>query len=365
MKKTDAEIAFGGTLDPSDVASFLKETSYEYFDEPETLTPFRLISPSGMFVEYHNYQVATDETVTEYLSTLDLTVEDAMAAQCQLKVPADAEYDDEQTSTDDAGLVVSRPRLFRSLEIEGMDAQVYKAKLAGLARDSKLNTASFGSYVQRVLDPFSAPDYCLKACGISPERVSRVAGTCALNQEDGTCLLSGSGFYACQYSNLAQTVQELPCTIVAVSTGPDRRLGSCSIWFSKSIGRFSVSLCYGGTSYKVSASGSGCGLIYGVNVCTGGTLEVKYNHQVDGSVFISADVSVPGLASAELRATILFYSGQIKLQVTGTVIVSVYVGSLRAVLRGVWNGRAVVVTAEVDTQYGWGSYSRYKTYTLT
>jgi hypothetical protein len=357
MKKTDAEIAFGGTLDPSDVASFMKETSYEYFDDPETLTPFRLISPSGMFVEYHNYQVATDETVTEYLSKLDLTLEDAMAPECELRAPEDAEYDDEQTS----------PRMFRSLELEKADGTIYKSKLAGLARDSKLNTASFGSYVQRVLDPFSAPDYCLKACGIGPERVSRVDGTCALNQEDATCLLSGSGFYTCQYANLAQTA--LPCTTVADSEGPDRRLHgghSCSIWFSKSIGRFSVSLCYGGHDYKVSASGSGCGLIYGVNVCTGGTLEVAYNNRVDGSVFISADVSVPGLASAELRATILFYSGTIRLQVTGTVIVGVsYVGALKATLRGVWNGRSIVVTAEVDTKYGWGSYSRYKTYTLT
>jgi len=358
MKKSDAEIAFGGTLDSSNVSSFLKETSYEYFDEPETLTPFRLISPSGSFVEYHNYVAATDETVTEYLTKLDLALEDAIAPECQLQpeVADDADPADE--------VVIDAPRIFRSLELEVSDAEVYKEKLAGLDRSSGLNSGSFGSYLQRVLDPFSAPEYCLKACGITPERISHTNGTCVLKQEDAVCLQTGSGFYSCKWSNLAQTA--LPCV------SQDRRLrwwsnpDNCDMWFqSPPIGAFGFNFCYRGSSYWASGGGSGCGMYGPVQICAGGQLSVAYSGRKDGNVWISATMSIPSLVSATLQATINYYYGRVQFVVSGTISSTSYAGGLRGVLRGTFSQYSgFKLSMEVDYYFGWSSWSRYNTYSL-
>jgi hypothetical protein len=374
MKKSDAEIAFGGTLDPSDVSSFLKENSYEYFDVPETLTPFRLISPSGSFVEYHNYVAASDETITEYLTKLDLALEDAIAPECQLQPDvadeadlADGDLVAPVPKGEAEEVVIDEdyaPRIFRSLELEVSDGEVYKKKLDGLDRSSPLNSGSFGSYVQRVLDPFSAPDYCLKACGITPERVSRVHGTCALNQEDAECLQTGSGFYSCKWSNLGQTA--LPCV------SPGRRLrwwsnpDNCDMWFqSPPIGAFGFNFCYRGNSYWAQGSGSGCGMYGPVQICAGGALQVAYNGRKDGNVWVSASVSIPRLVSATLQAQIDYYYSRIQFTVTGTVQSTNYAGGIRGVLRGTYSAYSgFKLSMEVDYYFGWSSWSRYNTYSL-
>jgi len=379
MKKTDAEIAFGGTLEPSDRASFLKNTSYEYFDEPETLTPFRLISPSGLFVEYHNYEAATDETVTEYLSQYNLALEDAIAPQCELQPPSDP------NSTDSDLLLDDTPRIFRSLELDVSDAQVYKDKLAGLDR-IPLNSASFEAYLQKVLDPFSVPNYCMKACGIGPERVSHTTGnnTCALKQEDAECLLTSSGFSSCKWSNLAQLA--LPCTNIATQ---DRRLGhtpthglvaqdrrlvsdsSCTAWFGSPTGRFQIgnfgfAVCYRGRSYQLSGYGSGCGWYGPIYICGRGDIAVAYNGRVDGKVTVSASVSIPRLATATLTASVQWKYHKMQIEVSGTVSVTNWVGGVQAVLRGTWNEahRQFRLQAEVDVYFVYSSWYRYNTYNL-
>lgn len=351
MEKSKAEIAFNGSLDPSNVSSYLKENSYEYFDEPETLIPFRLISPDGAFVEYHNFQDASDEDVTEYLSQLDLTVEDALAPECELKPE----------------VIEEAPRIFRTLELEVADAQVYKEKLAGLDRGSSLNSGVFSAYLKKVLDPLAAADYCMTACGIGRERIAHSNNTCALKQEDAECLLGGSGFYSCRWSNLAQTVR--PCTNTATQNNSRRLDTGCDFWIqTPPIGNFGFSLCWQGREYKASGWASGCGWYGAVYICGTGSLAVDYPQNggnVHGGFAISATVSVPKLASGTLGASIGFWGGNIKVSVSGSVTTTVYAGGMRATLRGTWvQNSGVRLTAEVDAYFGWSPWYRFNTYQL-
>lgn len=357
----DAAIAFGGSMTQDEVADFMRDNAYEYFDIPESFIPFRIVSPSNTFHEYHNFTSASDSTVEDYLQNFNIAVEDALAPECYLQRDLDAEV----------------PQLARKREMDDEDMELYAVLLAD-SPQVFAGAPSFTHYFQRVLDPLSLPDFCMQACSISSPQVQASAQAC-LSATKYDCLINHCGFEQCRRANLVDN--SAYCSEIFYEdneTNSSRRLTPSYAFGPYSFGNFGLSGSFNPLQRSGDVYASGCGWPFpGVTVCGSGHLRIQSGGRYSGQVHVSVDVNV-GLVSAGLSVNVAFSRGDLTVVARGRVTVSVAVAGARGTLSGYYIGedtgrrrtsqrrrrRGVVLTAEVEYFTGWLPWTTWDTYAL-